>query len=186
MSEQKTSPEDQAKLLIDKLLKGQNVYKYFAEGMRENLLISGHTYDHWYNEFHLNIPVDNMTPALCRDLGMQIMQKHQDATFYYAAAQAKAQWLKRGSESTFNDKLFAIVQEHKAKGGRVPGQDTLKALASVGNEEFDSAHSLADIEVKFWRSILEHLAQCRRLVENASLTMSTELKYLSGHGTGTY
>lgn len=184
MSEHNASPEGQAQLLIDKLIKGQNVYKFFTDSMRKTLLISGHTYDHWYETFHMDIPVDNMTPALCRELGLKIMELHQEATFYYAAAQAKAQWLKRGSESTFNDRLFAIVQEHKAKGGRVPGQDTLKALASVGNEEFDSAHSLADIEVKFWRSILEHLAQCRRLVENASLTMSTELKYLSGHGLG--
>jgi len=176
MSESSEQPK--ADLLLEKLRKGQKVYKCFADGMRKVLLISGHTYDHWYEKFYINIPVDNLTPAMCRGLGMKIMHLHQDATFYYVAAQAKAQCLKRGSESAFNDKLFAIVEEHKAKGGRVPGQDTLRALASVDNEEFDSAHSLADIEMKFWKSMLEHLTQCRRLVENASLTMSTELKYL--------
>ncbi len=183
MSEQSTSPEARAKVLIDKLIKGQNIYKFFGESMRKELLISGQTIDHWSKKFRITVPTDNLTPAICRDLDMQIMELHQDATFFYAAAQAKAQWLKRGSESTFNDKLFTIVQEHKAKGGRVPGQDTLKALASVGNDEYDSASSLADIEVKFWRSILEHLAQCRRLVENAGLAMSTELKYLGSYNS---
>ena len=174
----KQSPKVKADLLVKKLFKGQTVHSMFADTMKRQLTISGETMEHWKKEFMIRIPTDNLTPEMCRDLGMHILNLNQDATFYFAVASAKAQWLKRGSESAFNDQFYAIVQEYKEKKQRVPGQETLKALSSIGNEEVESAHTIADIECKFWKSILEHLATCRRLVENASMTISTEMKYL--------
>lgn len=161
-----------------KLLKAVTAYKAFGEEIRRVLPISGKSMDYWKEKFWIDVPHDNLTPAICRELDMEIMSLHQEATFFHAIAAAKAQWCKKTSESTFNDKFWAIIQEHKEKGGRIPGQETLKTLASIGNEDLDSAKTIADIETKFWKDILEHLALCRRLVDNASITISTELKYL--------
>lgn len=176
---QNLTPKAKADLLVKKLLKGQQVHNMFADTMKRQLTVSGQSMEHWENKFKISIPTDNLTPAMCRDLDMRILELNQEATFYHAVASAKAQWLKRGSESAFNDKFWTIVQEFKAKNERVPGQDTLKTLASIGNEEVDSAQTIADIECKFWKDILEHLGTCRRLVENASMTISTELKHLN-------
>jgi len=178
MTDEQT-PKAKADLLVKKLLKGKTVHNMFADSMRRQLTISGESMEYWEDKFKISIPTDNLTPALCRDLDMQIMELNQEATFFHAVAAAKAQWLKRGSEAAFNDKFWTIVQEFKAKGERVPGQETLKTLASIGNEDVDSAQTIADIECKFWKDILDHLSMCRRLVENASMTISTELKYVS-------
>jgi len=181
MAEEKLTPKAQAEILLTKLLKGQQVHHIFADSMKRQLTISGQSIDYWKEQFHIHIPTDNLTPAICRDLDVKVMELNQEATFYHAIASAKAQWLKRGSESAFNDKFWTIVQEFKAKGDRVPGQDTLKTLSSIGNEELDSAQTIADIECKFWKDILDHLSTCRKLIENASMTISTELKHLGNN-----
>lgn len=175
MPDHKT-PKAKAEELLKGLLKGKEVHEMFAENMRKQLTISGKGVDFWEKKFKISIPTDNLTPAMCKELAMKIMELHQEATFYHAVAQAKSQFLKRGAEATFNSKFWTLVQEFKEKGGKVPAAATLERLASCDNEEYDSAQTIADVETKFWRDILDHLGTCRRLVENASLNVSVELK----------
>ncbi|GAG10765.1 unnamed protein product, partial [marine sediment metagenome] len=104
---------------------------------------------------------------------------NQEATFHHAVASAKVQMIKRGCESQFNDKFWALTQEYKEKGKKLPAASTLQTLATIQNDDMESAQSLASVETKFWKDILDHLATCRRLIENASLNISVELKALN-------
>jgi hypothetical protein len=106
------------------------------------------------------------------------MAHWQEASFYYAVAQAKSQIIKRGTESAYLAKFTILVEEHKAKGGRLPSADTLSTLAKVDSDDVESALSISDVEMKFWKEILSRLDTCRKLIENATLSISTELKYL--------
>lgn len=175
MPDQKT-PKAKAEELLEGLLRGKEVHQIFAENMRKQLTISGKGVDFWEDKFKITIPTDNLTPALCKELAMKLMELNQEAVFYHAVAQAKSQFLRRGSEATFNNKFWTIVQEHKQKGGKIPAAATLERLAKCDNEEYDSAQTIADVEMKFWKDILDHLSTCRKLIENASLNVSVELK----------
>lgn len=175
----KDTPKAQAEKLLKALLKGKEVYKLFGETMRKQLTISGEPIDHWEKKFKLSIPVDDLTPAICKQLDVQLMDLNQEATFHHAVASAKVQMIKRGCESQFNDKFWALTQEYKEKGKKLPAAATLTTLATIQNDDMESAQSLAQVETKFWKDILDHLATCRRLIENASLNISVELKALS-------
>jgi hypothetical protein len=181
MSDQsvKPTPKAQAEKLLKALLKGKEVYKLFSEFMRKQLTISGQPIDHWEEKFKLSIPVDDLTPAICKQLDVQLMGLSQEATFHHAVASAKVQMIKRGCESQFNDKFWALTQEYKEKGRKLPAAATLQTLATIQNDDMESAQSLASVETKFWKDILDHLATCRRLIENASLNISVELKALN-------
>lgn len=173
---QKPTPKAQAEALVTSLLKGKEVHEIFAEKMKKQLPISGKSMDYWEDRFKIHVPTDNMTPTLCKELSMKLVDLHQEASFHYAVATAKTQMLKRGSESAFLSKFHAITEEYKEKGRRLPGAETLKTLANIPNEEVDSAAAIADMEAKFWKSILEHLHVCRKLVETASMNIAVELK----------
>lgn len=173
---QKPTPKAQAEALLTSLLKGKEVHELFAERMKKQLPISGKSIDYWEDKFKIHIPTDNMSPTLCKELSMKLVNLHQEATFHYAVATAKTQMLKRGSESAFLGKFAAITEEYKAKGKALPAAETLKTLSSIPNEEVDSAASIADMETKFWKSILEHLHVCRKLIETASMNIAVELK----------
>lgn len=181
MTEINLTPKAKADQLLTRLLKGKEIYDIFSKNMKNQLLISGKTPDYWKKEFWIKIPTDNMTTQSCKELDMNLMGLNQQAVFYHAAAQAKQQMIKRGTEAAYNDKFWAIVQEHKDKGMRPPAAATLETMARINNDELESASTLADIEQKFWKSILDHLSTCRKLIENATLNISTELKYLAGN-----
>lgn len=173
---EKPTPKAQAEQLLDNLLRGKKVHEIFADRLRANLPISGKNMGDWEKLFKIHIPTDNLTPTLCKETSVKLLQLNEQATFQYAVSLAKSQMIKRGSEAAFNNKFWTIVEEHKVKGGRLPGQETLKTMASIDNEEIDSAQSIAEIETKFWKGILDHLYMCRKLLETASMNVAVELK----------
>jgi len=173
------SAKTQADELLLSLLRGKEVHNIFAENLRKTLTISGEPVDVWEKRFRMIIPTDNLTPSMCKELGMKIMDLHQEATFFYAVSLAKSQMIKRGTESSFNSKFWAIYQEHKQTSKKIPAAATLENLARIENEDIEAATSIAEVELKFWKNILDHLSTCRKIIENASLNISVELKALS-------
>jgi hypothetical protein len=171
--------EDKAQVLLSKLMTGKQVHQIFADNMKEQLLINGKPMEHWEQHFKINIPTDNLTPSLCKELSMRLIQLNQEAAFFQAIATAKAQIIKRGTTAAYNDKFWAIVQQYKSERKKLPAAATLETMARVDNEDLDSAQTIADIESKFWKDILDHLATCRKLIENASMNIATELKSLN-------
>ena len=166
-----------AERLIDETLKGKKVHEIFTQHMIEQLQISGHPIPHWERIFRISIQTDNLTPAIVRQIDMKIMDLSQEATFLWNTAMARAQMIKHGNENVFVGKFTALVQEYKETGKRLPAQGTLENLARSENLDVESARAIADIEVKYWKSILDHLNRCQSIVKNASLMLASEMKY---------
>ena len=175
----KPTAEEKAQILLNKLITGKQVHQIFADSMKEQLLINGESMEHWEKHFKMNVPSDNLTPSLCKELSMRLIELNQEAAFFQACATAKAQIIKRGTTAAYNDKFWTIVQQYKSEKKKLPAAATLETMARVDNEDLDSAQTIADIESKFWKDILEHLSTCRRLIENASMNIATELKSLN-------
>ena len=174
----KLTPKAQAEALLTSLLKGKDVHDIFAENFRKQMVVSGKPIDEWREQFKISIPTDNLTPAICVDLDLKIMLLSEEATFFHAVAQAKTQMLKRGSDASYNTKFWAIVEEYKAAQKKLPAAATLDTMAKLDNDEVASAETIAAIESKFWKEILDHLGMCRKLIENATINLSVEAKAL--------
>jgi hypothetical protein len=177
----KLTPKAQAEQLLENLLKGREVHEMFSERMRKRLPISGKNIDYWEEKFRMAIPTDNMNPTICKELSMKLLVLHQEATFYHAVASAKAQVIKKSGQTAYLSNFAAIVEEYKLEhpGQKLPGQETLKSLASIDNDTVEAAVSIAEVETKYWKEILDHLHECRKLIENASMNIAVELKAMS-------
>jgi hypothetical protein len=176
---EKLTPRAQAEKLFGQLLRGEEVHREFEERMKRTFTIADQTMEYWNDHFRVTIDTDNLTPARCQQIGVTIMRLAQEASYYYSIAQAKASWIKQGSESSFLTRFAAITADYKTKGGRIPGAQTLETLARIETSEIESAQVRADVESKFWKEILGRLETCRKILENATLNISTELKYLA-------
>lgn len=168
--------KEKAESLVNKLLAGKKIHDQFAGMIRQRLFISGKTMDEWESTFRIHIPQDNLNPSNCKEMDSKLIELHQEAAFYHAVASAKLQMIKRGGESSFRDKYHALVEEYKHNGGKLPSAVTLENLARVGNDEVESALSIAEIEKSFWSNILEHLSTCRKILENASFNNNIEAR----------
>ncbi len=175
------SEDTKAESLLAKLLKGKAIHDKFAAEMRAKLLINNETMATWEKKFKITISTDDLTPAICKQLDVLLLDHNQEAAFYHAVASAKLQMLKRGGDSAYRDKFFALVQEYKDKGAKLPASATLENLAKVETDDIESAQTIANIEKQFWSDILDHLTTCRKIIENATLNSNVEARLL-GNG----
>ena len=129
MSENQTA-QQKADILISKLMKGKEVHTIFAQQMKKELLINNEVMDHWERHFKLYIPTDNLTPSMCKELSVRLIQLNQEAAFFQACATAKAQIVKRGTSAAYNDKFWSIVQHYKNEKKKLPAAATLETMAS--------------------------------------------------------
>ena len=174
-----TAEDIKAEDLLVRLLKGKAIHDKFAVEMRQRLLINGETIDTWEKKFKITIATDDLNPAQCKQMDIMLLDRNQEAAFYHAIASAKVQMLKRGGDSAYRDKFFAIVEEWKAKGGKLPASATLENLAKVETDDVESAGTIANIEKQFWSDILDHLTTCRKIIENATLNSNVEARLLN-------
>lgn len=182
-----TTPDAKSKAdaLLEKLLKGKEIHDLFAGNMRRHLLINNKTIDQWEDRFKIHIKTDDLTPQVCKQIDLLLMELHQEASFYFAVASAKVQMIKRGGDSTYRDRFFAITEDYRSRGVKLPAAATLETLAKVENDDLESAQAIAEIEKGFWSDILNHLSTCRKLVENATFNSSVEAKmFLQANSNG--
>jgi len=179
-----TTPDAKSKAdaLINKLLKGKQIHDMFTDNMRKHLYINGKSLDALEERFKIKIQTDNLSPQICQLYDMKLMELNQEASFYHAVSAAKAQMLKRSNDSTYRDKFYALVQEYKALDKKLPANATLESLARVEIDDHESAQAIAEIEKGFWKDILDHLANMRKLIENATFNSSIEMKYFGNKG----
>lgn len=183
MSSEKPASQ-QAVELIQRYAKGKEVYKILTDDLQ--IFISGQPIDYWLAKFRLTVPTDNLTPSLMKELDMKILDLHQEATFYLAVTTARSQMISKGSNSSYYGKYIEILNNYRNNGKRAPSADTLESLARIDNEDIETAAAIVDVETKFWKYILDHLAMARRLIENASLNISVELKALNNESLVNY
>jgi hypothetical protein len=164
---------------MEKLARGKAVYENFFQ--QHQLYISGHPIEHWVSIFRIKIPNTDLNPSILKELDVKVMDLSQEASFFLACAQAKSQLLHKNSEIELSERFLEIYESYKDKG-KVPAASILESLAKTAVVDSEYAFVFSDIEVKFWKNILEHLNTCRKLIENASLNISVELKATMNEG----
>jgi hypothetical protein len=176
----------QAEELVKSFLKGKEVHDIFAAQMNEKLIINGQKLEFWREHFKIEIPYDNLNPAICRDLDLRLLKLNQEAALYFAIANARVQCMERGNTSLYRQRFNAIVQEYKSRNEKLPANATLELMAKSENDEVDSANSLFEVEKMFWRDILDHLASIRKILENVTWNnkADVEIKYAKNFGSG--
>lgn len=172
------SSEEKATSLIDSLMQGKEIHDKFAENMRSKFLINNKTMDEWEEQYRIQLETDNLTPAICRQYDLKLLEYNQEVAFFHAMAAAKVQLLSRGHISAYRDKFYALVQEYQQKGGKLPAAATLENLAKVETDDIESASTMADVEKTFWSNILDHLTTCRKIIENATMNNNVEARLL--------
>jgi len=179
LSEKELKTKEKTDLLLEKVKEAKQVLAILAKQIDTDMLISGYPPSHWRQKFKITIPSDGLNPGILKGLDVKLLELNQEAAFFQAIAQARMQLIKRGVDSTYYAAYASVVEEYKAKGGRLPAASTLETIAKIENSSLNSASTLAEIEFRFWKDILDHLSTCRKLVENASLNISVEMKALN-------
>ena len=164
--------------IIQQLRKGKKVHDQFAKQFRSQYLIAGKVISDWQEHFKIELPPD-LNPQLAQSVDARLMELHQEATFLRAEAEARFTAYKSAKDGKYREKYAALVAEYKESGQKLPAKDTLEALETDSISSMTSGLTHAEMEMNFWKNILDDLRNSRRLLESATITMATEAKALS-------
>lgn len=184
MSEQQVqSLDSQAEALAQKIKSGKALFRKLAEKLESELVFANQPIGHWKQYFKLPIPDGDLNPIILKELDLKLMKLTEEASFLYSVANAVATMIKNGAESNYHSIFLGLVEEYKQSTGRLPAAATLENLARINNMTSDSASWYAELEAKFWKEMLDSLSAQRKIIENASLNISVELKALNQERT---
>lgn len=152
------------------------IYKRFSSQFGEKYQIKGKTISEWKEHFRIPIPVD-LTTISCKEADTLLLQFTQEASFYKGEAESVLQALRGVYRTRFREEFISQINHFKSTGkGKVPAKDTLQLLAEHEVSDLCDALTHGEIEVTFWKEMLSNINTCRRVIENATLNISVEMK----------
>jgi hypothetical protein len=172
------SPKTQAQEVLDQLKKGKTLHDNFAIQFEDEYYITGKLMREWRDEFRLDVPPD-LNPKICQDLAVKLMELHQEASFLKAVSEARHHACQSASGIKYRQEFTQLVSGYRARKEKLPAKDTLAQLADEQVGDMKDAVAHADIELSFWKEILNYLGNCRKLLENATINLSVEMKSLN-------
>lgn len=161
--------------IIDQLKKSKKLHDQFADKFRTQYKVSGKLMSAWKEHFTIKIPSD-LNPQLAQMVDTTLQERHQEATFYKAEAEARLSAFQSANNERYRGKYAALVAEYKNSGSKLPAKDTLTMLAEDATSEIKDSLTHAEIELAFWKEILQDLSNTRKIVETIVITMSVEAK----------
>lgn len=157
------------------LRKGKKLHDGFAKNFREKYLIAGKQMDKWKEYFKVELPPD-LNPQLIQEIGGKVMGFYQEASFLKAEAEARLTACQSTSNDRYREKYTALVADYQEKGMKLPAKDTLIALTDHSISDIKNAIVHAEIELAWWKEILNDLSNARKTIETATICMSVEAK----------
>ena len=170
---------DKANSMIDRLKLSKELYAEYTKQFSTRYQVAGRTFEEWRRYFKINVPPD-LNPRTAQHLSLRLMELYQEANSYKTDAELRLHGANSVTKSMTRDKYNALLMEYKATDKKVPAAATLTTEAEAAcGKELDSLIHI-EIELTFWKGVLNSLQECRKLVEVATWNLSVEAKAI-GH-----
>jgi hypothetical protein len=183
MSDDQETTNQSVNEIITILKKGKKLHDHFAEQFKNKYLISGKLINQWKEHFKISIPPD-LNPHTCIEIDTKIMELHQEASFLKAEADARLTACKNASSEKYRTQFAALVAEYNQSGKKMPASATLTALAEHNISDIKNALTHVEIEVAFWKEILNDIYTARKVIQSITINLSIEQKALQEEERG--
>jgi hypothetical protein len=168
-----------ANQMIDRLKLSKELYQEYSKQFSERYCIQGKPMTEWRRYFQIHIPPD-LNPRTAQHLALRLMELYQEASGYKTDAELRLHSAQSTTKSMTRDKYNALLIEYKNRATKIPAAATLNTEAEAAyGKELDSLIHI-EVELIFWKGILNSLQECRKLVETATWNLSVEAKAI-GH-----
>jgi len=162
--------------LFSRLEAGEETFHSFGARVRENLLIFDKTIPEWWKHFGMRIEVDNLNPENCKEIAKKIANLYQEASYYYSLANSSTSALESSQLSTHTEKYAEVVASYRNNKEKIPAAATIENLVKAEEDEIYSAIATAKITKDFFKTVLDSLNTCRKIIDTATINSGIEAK----------
>jgi hypothetical protein len=177
--EQHIVPQQTARQRADQLMGYINhdkaINDIFSDSFERQYLIYGKAPRTWRQYFKITIP-ENPNTSQCKSIAAKLASLMQEATFYYAAAEAQLDALSSGESKEYTAAFNTLIAEYKGAKRSLPAAKTLETMAGSKIMDIRGAIQNAKIIKNFWKRMMEGLTEVRKNTELATWNNSTQAK----------
>jgi len=150
-------------------------YNVFKNVVLEKEQVGGKTILQWKEYFKLDIP-ESPDPEICKNIDIQLIQLHHEATFLYNLTKLCLDRLHTMSEAKFQQKYKELYEGFRNQDSRPPGAPIIENLAKVDVQDVVNMRDAAKRELEFWKRIIANLDMQRRLINDATINNGIQVK----------
>lgn len=166
-------------LIIDEVISGAVTHAAVTEDFVQKFSFYGKSLQEWSEELTISIPPANqLTPKVMRELSRERANKYQIASHFYSVSSSINSAIVGGGEIKKSDLVKAIVRSYESKKMRKPAAAVVERMADSYMKSTTSSRVASKIVTNFWKQQLDALSEVRKAIENITMLMSIELKYL--------
>ena len=181
MSEETLEKEtkDTANNMIERLKLSKGLYSEYTKQFSSRYYVADKSLDEWRRYFRVDVPPD-LSCQVARRLALRLMELFQEANYFKTEAELRLHGANAITKSSYREKFNDLIVSYKSTDKKLPAEKTLstEAEAHIGKELDSITH--IEIELSFWKGILNGLQEIRKLVETATWNLSVEARAI-GH-----
>jgi hypothetical protein len=172
-----TVPTATTEDVINDIIEGAYLYSAAIDVFAAQFIFQGKSLNAHSTDLLVHVP-DELTPEDAQKLFTKLARKIQKASHYYAIASGAANAMSGGAGIKKADIVTAIVQSYDSRGARRPAGAVIDKIADSYMKDTKNSKIVAGIVKHFWRTRLDSLIETRKCVEQASISLGTQMKYL--------
>lgn len=147
----------------------------------DNFIFYGRSLSEWSDKLAIPVPdAKNLSPEVMRGLYVKLANNMQIVNHFFSVSNTISSTLVGGSQMKKADLVRYIVQQYEKENKTRPAVAAIEQMADSYMKSTVSSRVSAKIVREFWRDRRDMLVELRKTLEQISMNMATELKYLTG------
>ena len=175
MEEAQVTPEE----LLDIVEDAADIYSNLTVDFLQKFIFYERSLFDWGTEMTIVIPqASELDELRFREIFIELTNKYQKASNYYAAANSLANAFNSGTKIRKSDVISALVNSYAEEKKRRPASTVLDQMAESYLKSTVSTKVVAFMVKDFWKQRLDMLMDVRRMLEQIGMSLHVELKHL--------
>jgi hypothetical protein len=166
--------------IMKEVMAGAQAHSAATEIFMSGFIFYGQSLTDWLNEMAVVIPKE-ITPPDLRLLYLDIATKHQRAANFYSIASSIHGGIVDGGNIKKNDLVKSLVDRYTTANRKRPAATIIERMADSYMNATVHTRIASKIVKDFWRERRDTLIEMRKCLEQVSISMHTEMKYLDNN-----
>lgn len=172
------TPTTSIEEIMDEVVSGAQAHSAATEIFMDSFVFYGQTLSQWLNELAIDIPED-ILPEDLQNLYLDVARKIQRASNFYTIASAIHGGLVDGGNIKKSDLVKSLVDQFSDTKKKRPAASIIERMADSYMNATVHTRIAAKIVKDFWRERRDTLIEIRKCLEQVSISIHTEMKYLN-------
>ena len=167
--------------ILDELEEAAADYTEINDTFCDSVKFYGKTMHEWSEQLLIKLPSqDKLTPTEIKTIYLQLGNNLQQVTYFYTISNSLFNALNSGEGVKRNELIKQIIERYSAANAKRPAATAIEQMARAEMIHIANNRIIAKMLRDFWKEMRECIIDIKITLDQVTLVMSLEMKYLNG------